>query len=163
MTKKPLFINPGNKLKEKVGDGGLPPAILQKCEQFLESIPVDFTPYGFRFLEELKTMRQRVGTNGADEAALLQIIANPIMQLKSNSGMFQYQLISMISDVMLRFMEHVRVPDAEFIVIFDVYLNLLENILNKQLRGDCGREGYRLTQDLHKACLHYYESHGIRP
>ena len=72
--------------------------------------------------------------------------------MKSNGSMFHYQLISMISDVMLRFLEKAKIIDKDFTDIFGVYLKVLEIILNKRLTGNGSKEGYALTQELHNAC-----------
>jgi len=161
MAKKPEFITPDNTLKAKVGDGGIPAYILKQCQDYLESNPVDFTPYGLRYLEHLKEIKNQMEKGGVDSAAAMREIVNTIMQLKSNGSMFHYQLVSMISDVMLRFLEHTKKLDSDFMEIFTVYIKVLGIILNKQLRGNGGNEGYSLTQELHNACLRYYAKNEI--
>ena len=88
-------------------------------------------------------------------------IVNIVMQMKSNGSMFHFQLVSMTSDVMLRFLENVRKLDEDFLDIFAVYIKVIDIILNKKLTGNGGREGYVLTQELHSACLRYYTKYAI--
>ncbi len=162
MAKKPpSFIKPENGLKKKVGDGGIPAYLIKRCQEFLESNPVDLTPYANRNLEQLILLREKIGYGGADYEDTMKEIVDIIMQLKSNGSMFHYQLISMISDVMLRFLENIKKLDSDFLDIFGVYNKVLGIILNKRLTGNGGREGYALTQELHNACLRYYTKHGI--
>ena len=161
MAKKPTFIKPPNTLKKKVGEGGIPAYILKQCQNYLESSPVDFTPYGHRYLEQLKEIKAKAVKNGLSLDDIHQDLVNIIMQLKSNGSMFHYQLVSMISDVMLRFLEHAKKLDQDFIDICMVYTSVLEIVLNKKLRGNGGSEGYALTQELHNACLRYYAKHNI--
>lgn len=162
MAKKPSFTNPSNTLKQKVGDGGIPAYILKQCQDFLESNPVDFAPYARRFLEDLVQIKKDIEESRmTDPAATMTTITNIIMQLKANGSMFHYQLISMISDVMLRFLEKAQKLDGDFLEIFAVYIRVLTAIVNVQLRGNGGKEGYILTQELHNACIRYYSKHNI--
>lgn len=163
MSKKktPVFTDPKNRLKEKVGEGGIPAYLIKQCQDFLESNPVDFAPYARRFLERLELIRKDIEKGNVHEEKALADIVNIIMQLKSNGSMFHYQLISMVSDVMLHFLENVKKLDADFVDILTVYNKVLDIILNKKLTGNGGREGYVLTQELHSACLRYYTKYAI--
>lgn len=161
-TKKPNFIQPPNTLKMKVGEGGVPAYVLKQCQNYLESNPVDFTPYGHRYLGQLKEVKTLIDKKGASQQSINKDLVNIVMQLKSNGSMFHYQLVSMVSDVMLRFLENAKAIDQDFIDIFVVYINVLEIVLNKKLRGNGGSEGYALTQELHNACLRYYAKYDIK-
>lgn len=162
MAKKPNFITPPNTLKMKVGEGGVPAYVLKQCQNYLESNPVDFTPYGHRYLGQLKEVKTQIDKKSVSPHTVQKDMVNIVMQLKSNGSMFHYQLVSMVSDVMLRFLENAKTIDQDFIDIFMVYVNVLEIILNKKLRGNGGGEGYALTQELHNACLRYYSKHNIK-
>ena len=161
MSRKPIFTTPKNTLKEKVGDGGIPAYLIKQCQTFLESNPVDFTPYARRFLQDLEVIQTDIQKGQADTEKTMAEIINIIMQLKSNGSMFHYQLISMVSDVMLRFLEKGKKLDEDFLEILSVYTKTLNIIVNKKLTGNAGREGYALTQELHNACLRYYSKYGI--
>lgn len=154
-------MSPPNTLKKKVGDGGIPSYLIQRCQEYLESNPVDFAPYSTRHLEELFLIAKTIETGKMDDATILIKITNIIMQLKSNGSMFHYQLISMISDVMLRFLENVEKTDADFLDILSMHNRILQIILTKRLTGNGGREGYALTQELHEACLRYYKKYSL--
>lgn len=162
MSKKPVFTTPPNFLKLKVGEGGIPAYILKQCQEFLESNPVDFAPFAKRFLDDLTQAKKNIEENqGLDPKATMSHITNIIMQLKGNGSMFHYQLISMISDVMLRFLEKAQKLDEDFLEIFTVYVRVLGIIVNSQLRGNGGKEGYILTQELQNACIRYYTKYNI--
>lgn len=156
---KPKFTTPPNSLKRKVGEGGIPAYILKRCQDYLESNPVDFTPYAMRHLEGLKDLKNQIERGMIDDETAREKLVNIVMQLKSNGSMFHYQLISMISDVMLRFMENVTRLTPDFLEIFGMYNRILGIILNKRLNGNGGREGYALTHELNNACLRYHARH----
>jgi hypothetical protein len=159
--KKPVFTQPLYTLKEKVGSGGIPTYILKRCQEYIESNPVDFTPYAQRCLEQLKDIHARLEKKQMDPVAALGKISDLAMQLKANGSMFHYQLISMVSDVMLRFLDHVENINEDFVTILGMYNRILERIINRKLTGNGGTEGYALTQELHGACLRFYQKYGI--
>lgn len=159
--KTPNFTTPENTLKEKVGEGGIPAYLIKKCQEYLESNPVDFAPYARRFLERLELIRKDVDTKNINDEKALAEILNIVMQLKSNGSMFHFQLVSMVSDVMLHFLENVQNVNSDFLEILGVYNKVLDIILNKRLTGNGGKEGYVLTQELHGACLRYYTKNNI--
>ncbi len=160
-SKKPTFITPPNTLKQKVGDGGIPAYLIKQSQEFMESNAIDFAPYATKYLQDLKDIRKQFDDKKLYEEIAMPQIVNIIMQLKSNGSMFHYQLISMVSDVLLRFLEKAKRLDKDFFEILGVYMAVLEIILNKKLQGNGGREGHTLTQELHNACLRYYTKHKI--
>lgn len=160
--KSPAFHIPNNALKQKVGEGGIPGHIIKKCQDYIESNPVDFAPFARKFLEDLEFIRSDIDKKAGDPDKILARILNIVMQLKANGSMFHYQLISMVSDVMLRFLEIVNKLDDDFLDILGVYIRVLKIILNKKLTGNGGKEGYVLTQELHNACLRYYARYNIQ-
>lgn len=159
--KPPVFTPASKALKKKVGDGGIPAHILKKAQDYLDSNPIDFAPYAAHYLEQLVDTRNALAKGEQDAESGLKKIVDTIMQMKANGSMFHYQLVSMISDVMLRFMEKVKELDGDFVDILNVYLKVLEIVINKKITGNGGREGYALTQELHYACERYYNKHNI--
>jgi hypothetical protein len=163
MPKKiPVFISPPNTLKIKVGEGGIPSFILKRVQEYLESNPVDFTPAVIKHLEQLKDLKDQITNKKVDDDTGRTKATNLIMQLKSNGSMFNYHMISMISDVMLRFMENSHELNKDFMDIFAMYTRVLETVITKKLTGNGGREGYALTQELHNACMRYNAKHNIK-
>jgi len=156
----PKFISPLNKLKEKVGSGGISSEKLQKGQDFLEKNTVDFTPHANDLLARLRELMANINPVVPSHTTLEEIV-KIVMQLKANGSMFHYQLLSMTSDVLLRFMEKVRIVDADFLDILNVYTNILTAILNKRLTGNGGHEGYALTQELNNACQRYNRKNDI--
>ncbi len=159
MDKKPLFITPPNTLKMKMGDGGIPEYVVKQCQDFLENNNVDFAPHGFRYLEQMSDMRRKIAEDKIDMDSAKTALANIVMQLKSNGSMFHYQLISMVSDVILRFLDGTSSVNKDFLEIFDMYHRIVTIILNKGLTGNGNSEGYALTQELHNACARYHAKH----
>ena len=153
------FIKPPNKLKQKVGTGGIDEKLLEKAETYIEKAELDFVPFATQFLNDLsKSAKEARKSNDNYEEAKDRMIS-PIMQLKANGGMFQYQLVSEVADIALQFLEAVDHVDDDVFDIIKAHENTIKVIITKKLKGHGGREGYALVKELDKACKRYFSKH----
>ncbi|MCB1529948.1 MAG: hypothetical protein H6853_08730 [Rhodospirillales bacterium] len=156
------FIMPPNKLKEKVGSGGIPAGNLIQAQKHMDNNPEDFVPHGKKNLKRLNNLLKNL--NNAEEsekAKTLSSIVQEIMDLKAHGGMFHYNLVSMIADVTLEFLEKANHLDKDSLALIEAHNKALSVILSNRLRGNGGYEGQALTIGLREACERYYEKHGI--
>lgn len=165
MTKKkkskgPHFIMPPNTLKKKAGDGGIPAHLLFRAQKAIDTNTENFKPYAHDLLTRLTLLVDRA--QGAAKPPATTELTALIMQLKANGAMFRYNLISMVADVILRFLEHAPVLDKDVLDIVRMHNNILTVILNKEFTGDGGKQGERLTAELSRACGRYYKKFGIK-
>lgn len=149
------FIKPPNILKQKVGHGGISEERLEKSQQFVNNIEVDFTPYAKQFLTELSAKIKDAQGNDNFEKVRDGIIA-PIMQLKANGGMFRYQLVSDVADIALQFVEAIDEINQDGLNVLKAHENTIKIIVSSNLRGDGGAEGYALVKELDKARRRYF-------
>lgn len=159
--KPPRFIVPPNALKEKVGEGGIPADRLTKAQNFIRDNVVDFSPEGKKHLAALSELiaQSKASTNGKTAEALCEKIVIEVMQLKAHGGMFHYGLISLISDVVLQFLEKVKTLDLDVIAIVTAYTNTIDVIFENEMRGDGGEEGLSLAWELDQATQRYFKKH----
>lgn len=85
----------------------------------------------------------------------------PIMQIKANGSMFKYDLLTDVADICLQFMESINDYNTEAIDIIKAHENAIQTIIKNNLKGDGGKEGYTLIQELHKACTRYFKKYKI--
>ncbi len=159
--KPPRFIVPPNALKEKIGEGGIPADRLTKAQTYIRENKVDFSPEGKRHLatiSELIAQGKQI-TNDKSGAPLCEKMISEVMQLKAHGGMFHYGLISLISDVVLQFLEKTKTINADIIAILIAYSNTIDVILENQMRGDGGEEGLSLAWELEQATQRYFKKH----
>lgn len=166
MTKKKKevrFIKPPNRLRDKVGFGGMDPARLQKAQTFIVKNSFDFEPYAHDFLKALdETIRETVeGKISGAEA--LDRMSKPVMELKGNGGMFNYRLISEISDIALNFIENISDLNDDAFVILEAHQKTLRVIIASKLTGDGGPQGRALAKELFDACNRFYKKYNIKP
>jgi len=154
---QPKFITPPNKLKAKVGGGGIAPERIKQAQKFISTNSVDFIPHATTFLKlvtefatEAKNSRENFDRNK---------LANPIMQLKANGGMFQYTLISHVADICLRFVEAIDEMNNDAYQVIQAHVNTISIIINNKMTGNGGKEGGALIKELEKACRRYLEKY----
>ncbi|MAH04914.1 MAG: hypothetical protein VX740_00545 [Pseudomonadota bacterium] len=156
------FIKPPNILKSKVGSGGLSQSILSKAQDLLENNTVDFRPLGEMYLNQLQ--------EGIDLSAIdldspeedrhgeknIRQMLYPSMQLKANGGMFHYDLVTIIGDKLVQFLEVIERPDLEALEIVQAFHTTIRAVLLGQIQGSGGRYGNELVQALDDACYRYF-------
>jgi hypothetical protein len=147
-------------LRAKIGSGGIPAKILEKCLRIFEFNTVDFSPMALEQLQKLETVideaKQKKLTR--DEAATKMTAI--VMELKANAGMFNYPLISRLAAIMLGFLEGMKDIDDDAIEIVAAHHNTLKAIVLKKMRGQGGAMGDNLEKELKSACARYYKSRG---
>lgn len=158
---RPKFIPPSKNLKAKVGNGGLSENILEKAQTLIESNTVDFVPLAEMYLETLDTNIQKARREAQDsdyvKESAINILLHPIIKLKSNAGMFKYQLISDIADHVIRFLETIDTIDADVLEIIQAFHAAIRVIVVSRLDGGGGEQGRELTKAIHEACLRYLD------
>lgn len=158
--RKAEFIKPLNTLKEKVGSGGLGKDIMDKAQALLESATVEFPPIAEMYLEQIEYgMEHALGSADIDYEEQIIAILHPAIQLKASSGMFNYPLISTVSDKLVQFLEVIVEPDRDAIDIVEGFVQSLKVILTGNITDTGGKEGKELINALDDACMRYFNRH----
>lgn len=159
-TKKPRFIKPPNKLKMKVGVGGIDERLLDQAQVFIQKNETNFKPIAEDLLKDvnaainnLRAAPEEKKEQSRDE------LAGAIMQLKANGGMFRYQLISEIAALALHFLDNTTTVNDDALQVVDVHAKTIHIILANDLKGDGGKEGYALVKELEKACKRFFDKY----
>ena len=156
------FYYPPNTLREKVGIGGIDPKRLEKGEDYIDNNELDFLPYAVKIMNRLEKLIAEARGNSDKGKKTIDRLVQPIMELKANGGMFRYRLVSEIAEVVLSFLENVKTLDADCFDIIDAHQTALQVIINNKLKGDGGKEGRVLAEELRKATTRYYKKHNIK-
>jgi hypothetical protein len=156
-ARKPKFINPPNKLKAKVGGGGISPERLKQAQEYINNNAVDFIPHATSFLDLVTELAKEARNSRSDFDR--NKLAQPIMQLKANGGMFRYQLISNVADICLQFVEAIQEINDDAYDVILAHVNTISIIINNQMTGNGGKEGKALIKELENACKRYLTKH----
>lgn len=161
---RPRFITPPNKIKIKVGHGGIDDKLLEKADEAIRTCGIDFKPIAEPLLENLKHAVQTSKSSLASQNGHLANdgLSNAIMQLKATGGMFRYQLISEIAALALHFLDHVIKLNEDALAVIDIHAKTLNSIISHDMQGDGGQHGYALVKELEQACMRYFKKHPVR-
>lgn len=155
--KKAKFITPPNKLKAKVGNGGLPDSVLEKAQNYINNNQVDFIPQAKIFLDSAKAESIKALEDG------MQFDRNklslPTMQLKANGGMFRYPLLSEVANICLNFIEKIERMDENAYKVIRAHENAINIIIKHNFHGSGGKEGSALVKELEDVCKRYFSKH----
>lgn len=157
------FIQLPNRLKQKVGSGGIDPRLIQKAQKFIDGAKTDFKPFAQEFLNQIANAIKDHREGKTDQKQGLEAIVVPVMELKANGAMFNYYLITDISRGLLYFLECLEKLDEDSFAIVEVHTTALQTILKNEVRGNTGKEGIMLLEELQNACKRYYSKHNIDP
>lgn len=158
--KKATYYNPPNKLREKVGIGGIDPLLLERAEEYLANNKMEILPYAEQMLNNINTIIADCRAGVISRKQAKERIIPPIMELKANGRMFRYTLVSEIAGVILDFLESVEDINDDGMDVLVVHQQSLNAIITNKLSGEGGREGRALAQELYDACRRYYKKHG---
>jgi len=151
------FITPPNKLKKKVGGGGVPKDRIEKAQDHIVNNTVNFVPQAQEFISEVTKLCK--DAQNANTTITQDQLAKPIMNLKANGGMFQYDLITDVADICLTFTEEIETINPDAINVITAHVNTIQIIIKNDMKGNGGPEGKLLIKELQKACNRYFKKH----
>ena len=154
---KSKIVKPENTLKKKAGNGGFKESDLVKAQSMIENNEIDFRPMGNEFLAELDQVLADIRDGKIEGPKILDSIMYPMMQLKSQGGLFKYPLITQVSHLMLDFLESIDTADDDIIEITGAYRKTIHAILTLEIKGKESKEGVQLCLALRDAFERYYK------
>jgi hypothetical protein len=155
--KQPRVIKANYVLQAKVGSGPLDPKVVEKCQSVIDNNDVDFAPLAKEFLDKLAEAIASARSGNCDTQSVINNMSSPVMELKANAALFKYDLIGKLANVMLSFLESVKMIDKTVIEIVDAHHKTLSVIVLKKMKGDGGSYGVQLEQELKDACIRYLQ------
>lgn len=160
MTSKVKMIKPENTLKKKVGSGGFNETDLIKAQAGIDKNEIDFRPLAQDLLGELDVVLKAVEEKKLAPGEQFNAIMYPMMQLKSQGGLFKYPLVSHISHKALDFLENIDGPDDDVIKIVLGYRNSVQAMIKLQLKEIESPVGSKLVEELEQAFARYKKAKG---
>ncbi|MCB9964260.1 MAG: hypothetical protein H6855_00365 [Rhodospirillales bacterium] len=154
---EPKIIKASYILQAKVGTGTIDPQKIHESQRVIDNNRVDFVPVGLEFLDELEKILKEAKMQAiVNSAELRERLTQPIMQLKGNAGMFKYNLIGDLANIMLSFLEALQEVDTDAFEIVEAHHKTLKAIILKRIMGDGGPHGIAFRNELKDACRRYF-------
>ena len=145
---------PDTSLQARLGIVNLTENDLKAASQSQKAAASDFTPMATAFLQRLGLLIAAARQDPTSEEVRQRLI-QPVMELKANAGMFGYDLVSRLANIMLTFLENVRGLDANIVEIVAAHHTTLNLIVTRGMSGDGGPAGLQLEAELRAACARY--------
>lgn len=155
MDKDTQILPPDMTLKNKVGDGGFNDDDIAKAQSAIENNDIDFAPDAEHFLLRLGEALDVMEEQKLDDDVLLDRVLYPVLQLKAQGSLFQYPLITQISDCLVRLLEDTDKVNADLIAIIKSYKQSIHLILNKQISNTENTIGKTLYNEISAVCQRY--------
>jgi len=157
-SKKARTVKANHLLQAKVGSGPLDEKLVKRSQKLIDNNDVDFAPLAKEFIDQLTASiaEARAGDSGKDAAAIIQDMIDPVMQIKANAKMFDYELVGNLANIMLNFLETVEELDKDVLEIVEAHQKTLVVIIGNEMKGDGGSYGQELAGELKDACKRYF-------
>ena len=153
---RPTIHKADKSLQNRVGKGPLDEEALKKAQEVIEEASEDFEPLAMTFLSKLKAGIEAAQKGEESEDKLIAGMTSPVMELKANAKMFQYDLVSALANIMLGFLETIEKLDKDAIDIVAAHHQTLNLIIIKKMKGAGGEHGKLLQSELRDAVHRYF-------
>lgn len=152
----PRRIKADKSLRARIGPNAtITEAQIEKAQMAIDDSHVDFKPYALSYVSKIE---QAVGMIRAESYAReddYNLIINPLIQIKGQAGMFGNQLISEVSAMVLKFLEHYQKLDNDMLAFLDIYCQSVRMSYDRQLTRIDSPGGRVLINELSIAMERY--------
>lgn len=144
-------------LQTKAGRGQIREDQAAACQDALETSTSNFEPVAMEFLNKLeRALSEAANSDDGDLEAHKAKLFQPIFDLKANAKMFKYDLVSIMANIMVSFLEKITHLDKDAVEIVKAHHNTLTLIVQKKMDGTGGEAGKALAKELQSACVRYF-------
>lgn len=143
-----IIIKGSNRLKRLVGNTTFDHETVKDAQNHIDTCGIDFTGEAKTYLDDLKKALKAAQKEDKDDAICIENIRYPVMNLKAQSAMFQYDLASSLAGIVLDLLEETHTLDQKLIHILVELHKSLSAIFKKQMIGAGGNLGKRLICEL---------------
>jgi hypothetical protein len=144
-------------LQTKAGRGQIREDQATACQDALETSTSNFEPVAMEFLNKLEhALSEAANSDDGDLEAHKAKLFQPIFDLKANAKMFKYDLVSIMANIMVSFLEKITHLDKDAVEIVKAHHNTLTLIVQKKMDGTGGEAGKALAKELQSACVRYF-------
>ncbi len=154
---KAKVITASRMLQAKAGRGKIADERIQACEVALEKNTQEFLPVAMDFLKQLEVALELATKNeGGNLDEHKSRLFKPVFDLKANAKMFKYDLVTIMTNIMVDFLEKIETMDKDAVEIVRAHHKTLTLIVLKKMSGTGGEAGKALTKELQGACQRYF-------
>ncbi|MBI1215766.1 MAG: hypothetical protein GC185_08105 [Alphaproteobacteria bacterium] len=159
--RRAAMAEPPNRLKQKLGNGGVSELLLIRAQEAIDTNTIDFMPLARALVELLgDAVADVAGAGERGEEAIGELLY-PTMQLRAQGTMFHLPLVTELADVAVNFLETVEEADDDVLEIVGAHKAAIALVLKNDIKAD-SNEGTALHTELLHSCERYYRKHEIQ-
>ena len=159
--KEPRIVKANHLLQAKVGMGSIEEKKIRRSQKVMDNMAVDFTPMAEEYLAQLAAALDSARKDDITSARKIQLMTEPVMQVKANAAMFDYALVGILASVMLNFLEALEDVDGDVLDIVEANYKTMRLLVGNKMKGDGGEYGKELQAELKDACRRYFTKMAI--
>ncbi len=153
-TSKPEFIQPPNTLKDKVSitSNGVDLEALEQAELLIAGMQDSYLEWVEDDLKKITELYQQAVAEVDNRTKLFGDIFSVSHDVKGQGGSFNYPLMTMIGNLLCRFLERREgEPKESHMAIIKVHIDAMRLVISRRMEGDGGRTGDNLIRGLNAA------------
>lgn len=144
------IIKAGYELKIKAGSGGFSPVAIAAAERRLEEAKSSFPTIARRDIQEIEEILLLLEQGEISKSLLWRVYAAGL-ELKLNSQMFQYPLVTAVSDSLCKFTDSVSLMSDLAAEVIALHLRTLKIAIEQGPRAITEQDKVELLSGLEKA------------
>ncbi len=141
-------ITPPNKIKEKVGDGGIDPQNIKKAEETMSESTETFAEAAQEDLAIIAKAIESVSKGEMKAAQAIREINAAAFELKSNAGMFNYTLVTDISTSLFQLTDMLEDINDESLNVLQLHYQSIRAAMASGGKADSPENGKALIKGL---------------
>lgn len=154
---EPRVVKVRKVLQNKVGTGHVDPAVIEKMQEYLDTLEIDYTPIANKYIGHIEEIIADIPQQNYDREYYLSEIVKPVMDLKASGGMFNEQVISSISGSVLRLLENMHRLDDDMVDIIEAHNQSIRSAIALGVRSMEDHRAQKLIMEIKQACKRYHD------
>lgn len=146
------FINPPNALRAKVtvgGPGAVSPEVLEKAEDVIAGMADDYVTWAQEDIGRISAaLEDLCNAPPEGQGQALVRIYQISHDMKGQGGSFQYQLMTILGDLLCRYVEGRESATEADLAVIRLHIDAMQVVIAKQMTGDGGADGAKLLKGL---------------
>ena len=150
MDESKIIKPPDTLRKAKVGDGPVKfdTKAIAEAEAAVAAMVSNYSVWLLEDLELLENTLEELRAKPANSKKLLKKILTVVLDMKGQGGSFGYDMITKISDSLVKFIEGYKEATDKNIKVIAQHVHSMRTVFSNEIRGDGGQIGQELIQRL---------------
>lgn len=143
------IVQPKNKLKQKVGGGGIRKENVERAQKAIEDNVVDFSPIADKYLNGIREAIENKPDDVYDR------VLDSLTQLRAQGAFFQYPSITAVTDIVVDMLDTLNKVDTTILQIIDSYEQATRVIIKMNIKFVEDQTCQMLVAELSSVCNRY--------